>query len=122
MPCWRASPSRSRVSSRPVDLAGRASRDLREEPDAGKPHVRIREGEAEWLIYSTVGGGRGPGAVGANAAHTGETGCPGVTRQSREDCCGTVARPDLRGEAGWLGYPAPRLRQERARRWMLKNR
>ena len=27
------------------------------EPDAGKPHVRICEGEAEWLSYSTVTGG-----------------------------------------------------------------
>jgi RNA polymerase sigma factor (sigma-70 family) len=27
---------------------------LREEPDAGKPHVRICEGEAEWLSYSTA--------------------------------------------------------------------
>jgi hypothetical protein len=27
---------------------------LREEPDAGKPHVRICEGEAEWLSYSTT--------------------------------------------------------------------
>jgi hypothetical protein len=25
-----------------------------EEPDAGKPHVRICEGEAEWLSYSTT--------------------------------------------------------------------
>jgi group II intron reverse transcriptase/maturase len=27
---------------------------LREEPSAGKPHARIREGEAEWPSYSTV--------------------------------------------------------------------
>lgn len=27
---------------------------FREEPDAGKPHVRICEGEAEWLSYSTT--------------------------------------------------------------------
>jgi hypothetical protein len=27
---------------------------LREEPDAGKPHVRICEGEAEWPSYSTT--------------------------------------------------------------------
>ena len=27
---------------------------LREEPGAGKPHARICEGEAEWLIYSTT--------------------------------------------------------------------
>ncbi len=26
----------------------------REEPGAGKPHARIREGEAEWLSYSTI--------------------------------------------------------------------
>lgn len=26
----------------------------REEPSAGKSHARIREGEAEWLSYSTI--------------------------------------------------------------------
>ncbi len=30
----------------------------REEPGAGKPHARIREGEAEWLSYSTDPGRR----------------------------------------------------------------
>lgn len=29
------------------------SNNPREEPSAGKPHARIREGEAEWLSYST---------------------------------------------------------------------
>lgn len=30
------------------------SNNPREEPSAGKPHARIREGEAEWLSYSTI--------------------------------------------------------------------
>lgn len=38
--------------------------DLREEPGAGKPHARIREGEAEWPSYSTtICGSRIPPAL-----------------------------------------------------------
>ena len=48
------SPSASPDHS-PTLIANKLNRGyLREEPYAGKPHVRICEGEAEWLSYSTT--------------------------------------------------------------------
>ena len=49
-------PSASRFPSHGSLTPARLAHDsgyLREEPSAGKPHARIREGEAEWPSYST---------------------------------------------------------------------
>src|SRR3954462_8774766 len=52
--CYSVSPSQ-RHESRTRARSGERNRgDLREEPYAGKPHVRICEGKAEWPRYSTA--------------------------------------------------------------------
>src|SRR5438128_866668 len=52
--CYSASPS-PRLESPTRARSGEPNRGhLREEPYAGKPHVRICEGKAEWPSYSTT--------------------------------------------------------------------
>ena len=49
-----AEPGRSKKIPRELGWGSFYLVNLREEPGAGKPHAGIREGEAEWPIYSTT--------------------------------------------------------------------